>query len=392
VTQKRIVIIGAGVIGLATAYNLLQQGMKQVIILEQATVDHDQGSSHGSSRLLRFEYGGDSLYSEMVRLSQMRWKNLEHQTGKHLYTPTGILTLGHEGDNFMEPGYNLLRDLGHSPERLTRSSCVNFFPQFDTQEYDFISYNRNGGMMHASTCLQTLRDCILDMGGIVLEHHRVISIDHENMQRPIHLRLASGETMVADRVIVATGPWVHRLLGDLDLPVRLTHQYLLYFAQLPEEKYGINVFPSFMADDLYGCPMYPMGKNGERWLKAASHDFGAPANPDEPHYIDERSIKQVVQRLYKLIPALQQSILAHVEAFMYDVSLDEDFILDYLPDDKRIILGTGFSGHAFKFGLLLGELLSNLLWEQTPVVSTTRFQLARFSQWSPPVRAKHSVA
>lgn len=391
-TQKLIAIIGAGVIGLATAYNLLQQGMKQVVVLEQATVDHERGSSHGSSRLLRFEYGGDGLYSEMVRLSQMRWNDLEHQTGRHLYTPTGMLTLGHEDDNFIEPAYNVLRNLGYSPERLTHSSCVKNFPQFDTQEYNFISYNRNGGMMHASICLQTLRDCIVDMGGIVLEHHRVISIDHEDEQQPIQLQLASGEAMMADRVIVATGPWVHRLLGELDLPVRLTHQYLLYFAHLPEETYGVNAFPSFMADDLYGCPMQAIGRNGQRWLKAASHDFGAPANPDEPHYIDKRRIKQVVQRLYKLLPALRQATLTHVEAFMYDVSVDEDFILDYMPGDKRIILGTGLSGHAFKFGILLGELLSNLLWEQPPVVATKRFQLSRFSQWSPPIRAAHSVA
>lgn len=391
-TQKRIVIIGAGIIGLATAYKLLQQGTEQVVVLEQATVDHEQGSSHGSSRLLRFEYGSDSLYSEMVRLSQARWRNLEYQTGQHLYTPTGMLTLGQEDDNFIEPGYNMLRNLGHAPERLTHSSCAKHFPQFDTQEYNFISYNPNGGMMHASLCLQTLRDCIIDMGGIVLEHHRVINIEHENAQRPIHLQLANGETVVADRVIVATGPWVHRLLGDLDLPVRLTHQYLLYFAHLPEEKYGVNAFPSFMADDLYGCPIHAIGKHGQRWLKAASHDFGAPADLDLPHYIDERRIKQVAQRLYKLIPALRQATLTHVETFMYDVSIDEDFILDYMPGDKRIILGTGLSGHAFKFGILLGELLSALLWEQTPVIATKRFQLSRFSQWSAPIRVEHSVA
>jgi glycine/D-amino acid oxidase-like deaminating enzyme len=342
--------------------------------------------------LLRFEYGDDTLYSEMVRFSQMRWRKLEQQTGQHLYTPTGILTLGHENDKFVKPGYHMLRDLGHSPKRLNHISCAQHFAQFDTQDYDFISYNRDGGIMHASTCLQTLRDCIIDMGGTVLEHHRVISIDHEDSLRPIRLMLANGDIMLANRVVVAAGPWVHRLLGDLRLPVRLTHQYLLYFANLPEEEYGINVFPAFMADDLYGFPMHSMKKNGPRWLKAASHDFGAPADPDDPPHIDEHAINQVIQRLYKLIPALRQATLANVEAFIYDVSLDEDFILDYMPNDKRIILGTGLSGHAFKFGILLGELLSDLVWEQKTIVPTTRFQLARFSKWSAPTRTEHSVA
>jgi glycine/D-amino acid oxidase-like deaminating enzyme len=67
---------------------------------------------------------------------------------------------------------------------------------------------------------------------------------------------------------------------------------------------------------------------------------------------------------------------------MYDVSADEDFILDYLPGDRRVVFASGLTGHGFKFGLVLGELLSSLLRETEPVVAMERFQLARFArQW-----------
>jgi glycine/D-amino acid oxidase-like deaminating enzyme len=67
---------------------------------------------------------------------------------------------------------------------------------------------------------------------------------------------------------------------------------------------------------------------------------------------------------------------------MYDVSPDEDFILDYLPGDRRIVFASGLSGHGFKFGLVLGELLSSLLRETEPIVAMERFLLARFAlQW-----------
>ena len=388
--QPKIIIIGAGIIGLATAYHLLKHGMSNVAVLEQATVDHEQAASHGLSRLLRFEYGDDLFYSEMVRLSQKRWKSLEQTTGKKLYTSTGILILGNEHDNYSKNSYRTLRNLGHTLERLTSSSCLQRFPQFDATNYDTFMYNKNAGMLHASQILKTLRGCIQDMGGEIRENQRVAEIRHENMAHSIRLQLETGDEIMADRVVIAVGSWVHRLLGDLKLPVRLTQQYLLYFANLPDSLFGLHAFPAFMADDLYGFPIHSTcaGGEGPHWLKAASHNFGAPADPDEvPASGETTTVEQIAERLYTLLPALRQAKLTHTEACIYDVSQDEHFILDQLPNDKRITFATGLSGHAFKFGPLLGEMLGSLVCETEPIVPVERFRLARFShQW------RHSVA
>jgi len=390
VQQQKIVIVGAGIIGLATAYSLLKQDIKNVTILEQANVDHDRGASHGLSRLLRFEYGDQAFYSEMVCLSQRRWQNLELASGKKLYTQTGILMLGNESDNFSKHSYQTLHNLGHTPEQLTRTSCTQHFPQFDTANHDIFIYNKNAGILHASRILKTLQRCVLDLGGKILENQRVMRISNESRKRPIRLLLANGDEMTADRVVVAAGPWVHHLLGNLQLPVRLTQQYLLYFANLPVSLFGLSTFPAFIADDLYGFPIHSTcaGGDGPHWLKAASHNFGAPADPYEvPPPINKRVIEQVAERLYALLPALRQAELIQTESYIYDVSQDENFILDHLPDDTRITFATGLTGHAFKFGLLLGDMVSSMVCETEPVIPVERFQLARFSrQW------QHSVA
>ena len=383
--KQKIIIIGAGIVGLATAYHLLKQVMQNVIVLEQATVGHARAASGGLSRLLRFEYGDEAFYSEMVRLSQKRWQSLEQASKKRLYTPTGILTLGNEDDNFSKNSYSVLRNLGHAPEQLTRLSCARRFPQFNTKKYDTFVYNRDSGMLHVSRIVKTLRAYILEMGGEIHENQRVVEIHHEHPLKPIRLQLATEDEMVADRVVVAIGSWVHRLLGDFKLPVRLTRQYLLYFANLPESLFGLSAFPAFMADDLYGFPIHSTcaGGEGPRWLKAASHSFGAHADPDEVSDIrGTQPIEQIVIRLHNLLPALQQAELVHTEACIYDVSQDENFILDHIPDDKRIIFATGLSGHAFKFGLLLGEMLGSLVCETEPVVPLEHFRLTRFChQW-----------
>jgi monomeric sarcosine oxidase len=381
VYQQRIVIVGAGIVGLATAYALLKQGMQSVTVLEQATVDHCRSTSHGLSRLLRFEYGNDQFYSEMVRLSLKRWKNLELVSGRTLYTRTGLLALGTEDDNFTLPSYHAISNLGLSPERLSQRYCRQHFPQFALDSYNLFTYNRDAGLLQASSCLHTLKELILELGGKIFENSRITSFSHENKLRPICLHLANGDEMQADRLVLATGPWVHRLLDDLHLPIRLTRQYLLYFANLPASLFALHKFPAFLADNLYGFPLHnTCAEDGPCWLKATSHDFGTPVDPDAAPIIDSEIIGRIVARLCKLLPALEHAELASVEACMYDVSPDEDFILDRLPYDSRIVFATGLSGHGFKFGLLLGEILSSLVRDTTPPVAIERFRMARLSQ------------
>jgi sarcosine oxidase len=60
---------------------------------------------------------------------------------------------------------------------------------------------------------------------------------------------------------------------------------------------------------------------------------------------------------------------------VYDHSPDEDFILDRVG---RIVIGSGTSGHAFKFGPLLGEWLADLAAGREPPRVPPRFSLGRF--------------
>ncbi len=381
-SPQRIVIVGAGIVGLSTAYALLSRGVQQVTILEQEAVDHHRATSHGISRLLRFGYGPDLFYSHMVGLSLQRWKHLECCSRRTLYTRTGVLTLGASGDTSPKASFHIMQELGIAAERLSRQSCKQRFPQFAVDSADFITYNPEAGILHASTCLQTLKACILDLGGTIYESCCVTHFTHENHNRPVRLHTSTGDEIAADRVVLAIGPWVHHLLADLHLPVRLTRQYILYFAGLPLSSYGVNSFPAFMMDDLYGFPLHKMAQgSGPYWLKAASHAFGRPTRPDDILPPDELVVTNIARRLRELLPALQQATLARIDSCMYDVTPDEDFIIDRLPDDPRIVFATGLSGHGFKFGPLLGEILCSLLCETDPPVSLERFQLARFSHW-----------
>lgn len=383
--QQRVVIVGAGIVGLSTAYALLKQGIRHVTVVEQETVDHQRATSRGPSRLLRFEYGPDVHYSKMVQLSLHRWRRLERTTGRTIYTRTGLLVLGTKDDHFTLPSYRILRGLGQPIERLSEQHCRQGFPQFATHAYDTLMYNAEAGILHASTCLQILKSLIIDLGGEIHESCRVVRLTNDSQARPVRIHLASGAELVGDRVVLATGPWVHRLLGYLCLPVQMTRQYVLYFTGLPTSSFGMHTFPAFIAQDLYGFPLQCIhGIKGQACLKAASHTFGAPVDPNDTSPPDQRVIAQVVRKLSDLLPALRRAELAHIDSCMYDVTPDEDFILDRLPQDPRIIFATGLTGHGFKFGLLLGELLSSMVCDTQPIMPLERFRLARFAHLQVP--------
>ena len=391
VSKQNIVIVGAGIVGLSTAYALLKQGMHSVTVLEQESVDHPRSTSHGISRLLRFEYGEKSFYTQLVQLALTRWRTLEHTTQRTLYSPTGVLALGNEDDNFIHSSYTVLRELGLPTTRLSQQQCKQRFPQFATTDYNMYTYNTQGGVLHASTCLRTLRDLILDLGGEICEGSRVKQVEYGNTHRLVRITLHSGEIYNADRVVLAVGPWVHHLIESLHLPVRMTRQYLLYFANLPLSSFGAAAFPPFLANELYGFPIHStLTGKGPSWFKAASHNFGMSVEPEENTPIEELLINQIVKRLRDLLPALRQAPLVQVDSCMYDVSLDENFILDTLADDSRVIFATGLSGHGFKFGLVLGEILSSMVQDKEPPVAIDMFKLSRFTQISSKSKLHHS--
>jgi monomeric sarcosine oxidase len=366
-----VVVVGGGVMGLATGSALAGAGAR-VTVLERFQVAHRWASSHGFSRAIRHEYGNRPIYTEMVAQSLRQWDELAAEAGEQLYVETGVLTLGEAGDGETLHGYEVMRRAGLPVELLTGEECRKRFPQFDVEEFDAITYNPRGGFLLVDECMLALRRRLESRGGKLREGARVTRV--ESASPGARIILETGETLAADRVVVTAGPWVRDVLPEWSLPVRPTRQQVCYLRGLPLATFGLGIFPIFLARmEFYGFPLYR-----ELGFKVGSHVVGSEVDPNVPYDSSQEEVERVRAFLHRVIPAAAEAPLESADMCMYDVSPDEDFILDHLPGAPEIIVGSGFSGHGFKFGVLIGELLAALALGLTPAFPLDRFLLRRF--------------
>lgn len=369
--QPTVIVVGGGVMGVATGAALAIRGAN-VTVLERHTIAHDWASSHGLSRAIRHEYGDAAIYTDMVARSLPLWDELARETGRHLYTETGVLTLGQPDDGHTLPGYEVMRAAGLPVERLTPAECAARFPQFRAGEFGAITFNPTGGMLAASECVRALAERMRAHGGVLREGVRVSRVVPAGDGGRVIL--ADGTTLAADRVVVTAGPWIHDVLPGLALPVQPTRQQVLYLEGLPASDFAADRFPVF----LVGMTWYGFPLQGPGWFKVGWHGHGADADPNVPYPPDEAQIAEVRNFLRRVIPAAAEAPLALVDRCMYDMTPDEDFILDAHPGGPGVLIGSGFSGHGFKFGILIGRILADLALGTPPPIPLDRFRLARF--------------
>jgi monomeric sarcosine oxidase len=368
-----VVVVGGGVMGLGAGAALAGAGAN-VTVLERYHVAHDWASSHGLSRAIRHEYGPLAMHTEMVARSLVLWDELARETVRRLYLETGVLTLGQPDDGHTLPGLEVMRAQGLPAERLASDECKRRFPQIRADDFAAITWNPRGGMLRATECCLALAERLRARGGTLREGVQVTRVEPRGDGGRVWL--GSGEAITADRVVVAAGPWIADVLPDLHIPVRITRQQVCYFSGLDEETFGVGRFPIFLSGmNQYGFPMH-----GPGWFKVGLHTFGATVDPNAGYEPDRGEVEAVRAFLRAVIPGAAEAELATVDRCMYDVTADEDFILDYHPAGRGVVIASGFSGHGFKFGVLVGHLLCALALDAEPEFPLERFRLSRFAR------------
>ena len=355
-------VVGAGVHGLATAWQLARRGVPRVALVERFRLHHDRGSSHGAARITRSTYS-DARYVRLVRVAHAEdWPRLERESGQKLiHRCDGVFWGPPEGE--LDAWAAAVAAAGaEGVERLTPAEARRRFPVFGFPDAHAVLHDTTGGVVAAADTLRALdRLCRIE-GVHVLEETRVRSI--EPSSDPIRVDTDRGR-LLAERVVVTAGAWVAELVPAVAARVSVARQHVGYFGlELPEARMAPGAFPVWVhlgspgEGSHYGLPAF-----GRPGVKAALHGVSPEGDdPDAHGDLDARAIERTREFLGAQLTVRVAETL-HAETCLYTNTPDENFILGALPGYPRLVVGSACSGHGFKFGPLVGRLLAGLVME-----------------------------
>ena len=121
-------------------------------------------------------------------------------------------------------------------------------------------------------------------------------------------------------------------------------------------------FPVFTADidtttGWYGFPYHPLSQV----VKLANHGVGRRVDPlTDTREVNAEEIERLRTFLKISIPILADAELHESRLCCYTDTLDGHFWIDRHPEVANLTVATGGSGHAFKMGPVLGEMIADL--------------------------------
>lgn len=371
-----IAIIGAGVMGAAAACEMARDGAR-VALIDQGRLPNPRAASVDHSKVFRFAYP-DPFYAGLAADALKLWRQSERETETELMTQTGLLMIGSRD---AQPGYqdsldsyNALRSIGLEAEMITGEEAARLFPQFNADAIAYGVLDPSGAILHAERAVAAFINLARRRGASAIENLRVTEI--KNRGSVIHLTALGGEVIECDRAMAASGPWTRNLLPEIKNLLTTTRQEVFYFEPTAAQGYGVGEFPIFFATDtgFYGFPIHHEGA-----MKIANHEKGVPVDPDRvTQSVSPEAINECRVFFADFIPGLADARIKETRVCIYNNTPDDDFIIDWHPELEGVLIVTGFSGHGFKFGPLIGRIGAELLLSGRTSYSIDRFRLSRF--------------
>ena len=273
-----IVVVGAGIVGVATARALAGYG-GSVLLLERFELGHARGSSHGTSRIFRLNYP-DERFVRLAAAADAAWRELEAERGERLIERVGSLDLGPVAADTRRA----LAACGVRCETLSAAEVSARWP-LRVDQGETAVFQPDGGITRADRAHAALLAGAIEGGVEVRDSTPVHGL--ELGRGSVHLTLDSGE-LTARAVVVAAGSWAPGLLSPIgvELPVVPTRETVVYLdlphaARLPPViDYGSLPSPGEGGISRVGQAAYALAAPGTG-LKAGLHHSGPVTTPDD---------------------------------------------------------------------------------------------------------------
>lgn len=382
-TPPRVLIVGGGTMGLAAAWALARRGAS-VELFERHGHVHEHGSHSGHTRAIRHAYHEGSDYVRLVVRADEEWTELGRRVGDELLVRCGLLEFGPPDQPEFLAACRALRDNDIRHEQLDATATLARYGFRLPPDWP-ACLAPDSGYLRVRPCLDALRR-EAEAHGAVLHHHvGVRELDCGGKQ--LRITLDDGTHVTGDHIVVAAGAWAASLLGNAArataTPLRVLRRVLAWTRAEDSVRARLRTLPvwaTFLPDEgfIYGFPDNDEGISG---FKLACHASDDPSmnEPVDPSRVDrtvsDRDLAPLRTFIARYLPEAGE-IVATVTC-LYTNTESGDFWIDRHPEDPRVLIAAGFSGHGFKFAPAIGLALAELTLDGHSELALDRFRRPR---------------
>jgi glycine/D-amino acid oxidase-like deaminating enzyme len=350
----KIIIVGGGIMGLCSAWALHRAG-HEIVLYEQGPIPNPLGSSCDQHRLIRYAYGGMTGYARMVAPAYAAWQRLWDDLGRSHYHETGMLVIAREPDDWVRQSRQCLAELAVPFEVWQPDQIAERLPFLALGSARYALYTASGGVLFAERILRDLADHLRAKGA---ELHTATPVREVDPVRAM-VRLEDGRYDSADLLIVAAGPWTGRLLPAMAARVTPSRQIAVYLEPPAEQIEAWRKAPMVVDQLEFGKGgFYAVPPARGTALKVGDHGFSLRGQPDQEREPTGEDLAAALAVARTCLVGFERYRVLGARTCFYSVAEAERFIA--LPIERAWVLA-GFSGHGFKFGAVMGEMLAETL-------------------------------
>lgn len=390
VTTADILIVGLGAVGSAALYQTSKLGAC-CIGIDRFSPPHDQGSSHGDTRITRQAIGEGKAFVPLVLRSNLIWEEMEAATGRSLMVRNGCLVLAsantpgchHGSTSFVQDTIEAAHEFGIAHEVLSAGEISRRYPQYRLRGDETGYFEPGAGFVRPEACIEAQLQLARNAEAQIFTNETVLDIKPDQ-NGSVGVRTNKASYSVG-KVIVTAGAWIPKLLGeDYARLFKVYRQMLCWFrVARNQERYTPPQFPVFIwitgnrpRDMVYGFPQ--IDSNGG--VKIAAEQYEATVDPDSvPRDIDPAEIAALYHEyIAPRFPDVSGEYLRSATC-LYTVTPDAKFVIDHVGDSHNVVFASACSGHGFKHSAAIGEALAQQAFGLPTSLNLSPFGLGRLS-------------
>jgi sarcosine oxidase len=374
-TKPHIAVIGAGAFGGWTALHLVECGAR-VTLIDAWGTGNSRSSSGGETRVMRGTYGPDQPYTELAARALKLWAKCERRWKRQFLHRSGVLWMASGRDDAFERGsLASLRAAKIKYQELSAVQLKKRWPQINFEGIEWGIFEPQCGYLDARASCAAVVEPFVAAGGI----YRQAAAVGEDLERETTRGqpLSDGSRLIADVYVFACGPWLGKLfpkaIGNL---IQATKQDVFFFGSpAGDDRFDDRHLPVW--GDHRGHFYYGIPGSDRRGFKIADDTRGSAFDPTHgERTVNPKTLQDVREYLAFRFPGLKNAPLVETRVCQYEQTPDGHFIVDRHPENENVWLLGGGSGHGFKHGPAIGEMMAELILKDREPLAIWR--LGRF--------------